>query len=723
MASSKVRGAGAVAALALFALVGAASVAQAGVVRAVAASTRVVQYHGYRISVPASWPVYHLSADPARCVLLNRNAVYLGTPGARQRCPARAYGHADAVLVQPEPSALPPRTVVLPAGTAALPATLPARAAAMDQANHTLRVSAPGPGVLVTASYGSDQKLIRSILAGATMTSTTRATAKASPGKAAQPSPAQPSRAQPGELTGLPGRGLGFDACTAPSVTTMTDWLASPYRVIGTYLGGENWACTYGNFSSAWVTQVASEGWRYIPIWVGLQAPCSTIPRVAVINPAQAAQEGQADAASAAATAQSFGYGQGSPIYFDMEGYNSSNTTCAQAVLTFLGAWTQGLHAAGYLSGVYSSAGSGIADLASEYGSPDYASPDDVWIADWNGSPGLSDPYLPDSDWPGQRLHQYYGGHNETWGGVTLNIDSDSQGGAVAGLAGVHQTRRPALLGEPDALPVAPGQSGTAVLVVRGAARAPAAVSWQAHAPAGLTITPGQGTTFVPPGAVRIVPLRVTAGASLAPGRYQVPVTATAAGQVLTETFELVSVVQAGATLPTSYPVVLYAADPASMAVATATARTLALPPADVTGSFSQAWTDVSGGADLVLAVGQAAGDALNFNACGWSNPAGEAAGSTPFFDVGVPLRSPPGADIFEPAGGSSTFVTAQLTGQLAQYALAGTLPDDGGPPVGPAAFQDTCLGSPDVTVPPATRRGGPGTPRPPRGPAPRSRT
>jgi hypothetical protein len=221
------------------------------------------------------------------------------------------------------------------------------------------------------------------------------------------------------------------------------------------------------------------------------------------------------------------------------------------------------------------------------------------------------------------------------------------------------------------------------------------------HAPAGLTVTPSQGTTFAPPGAVRIVPLRVTADASLAPGRYQVPVTATAAGQVLTETFELVSVVQAGAALPTSYPLVLYAADPASMAVAAATARTLALPPGDVTGSFSQAWTDVSGGADLVLAVGQAAG------------PAGEAAGSTPFFDIGVPLQGPPGPSIFEPAGGTSTLVTAQLTSQLAQYALAGTLPDDGGPPAGPATFQDTCLGSPDVPVPAATRRGGPETPRP----------
>jgi len=678
------------AALALLLPVAAASAAQAEARPAAASGTRLVRYHGYQIRVPASWPVYRLSAEPERCVLFNTNAVYLGTPGASQHCPARAYGHADAVQPDPTAAALPPRTVVLSRGTAALPATLPARTAAMDEANHALHVSAPGPGVLVTASYGRDRALIRSILAAAKMT---------------RPAPARPStttpsqHAQPAAITGQPGRGLGFDACTAPSVTAMTDWLASPYRVIGTYLGGENWACGYGNFNAAWVTRVASEGWRYIPIWVGLQAPCSTIPRVSVINPADAAAEGQADAASAAATAQSFGYSQGSPIYFDMEGYDSSNTTCAQAVLTFLGAWTQGLHAAGYLSGVYSSAGSGISDLASEYGQPGYASPDDVWIADWDGNPELTDPYLPDSDWPGHRLHQFYGGHNETWGGVTLNIDSDSAGGDVAGLAGVPQQPRPVILGEPDAVPVAPGQTGTAALIIRGA-RAPAVVHWHVQAPAGLTATPAQGTTYVPPGGVRLVPLHVTAAASLAAGRYPVTVTATAGRQVLTETFELVSVVPAGSALPTSYPVVLYAADPASMAAAVATARTLALPQSDVTGSFSQAWTDTSGGSDLVLAVGQAAADALNYNACGWTNPAGEAGGSTPFYYIGVPLQSPPGADVFEPADGSSPPVTAELTGQLAQYALAGTLPDMGGPPIGPADLQDTCLGSPDVPVP-----------------------
>ena len=60
---------------------------------------RTVGYHGYEISAPASWPVYDLAADPTRCVLFNQHAVYLGSPGTEQRCPARAYGRTEAVLV------------------------------------------------------------------------------------------------------------------------------------------------------------------------------------------------------------------------------------------------------------------------------------------------------------------------------------------------------------------------------------------------------------------------------------------------------------------------------------------------------------------------------------------------------------------------------------------------------------------------------------------------
>jgi hypothetical protein len=35
-------------------------------------------------------------------------------------------------------------------------------------------------------------------------------------------------------------KGLGFDACTAPSRSAMSGWSASPYSAIGVYIGGAN---------------------------------------------------------------------------------------------------------------------------------------------------------------------------------------------------------------------------------------------------------------------------------------------------------------------------------------------------------------------------------------------------------------------------------------------------------------------------------------------------
>ncbi|MGH3216955.1 MAG: hypothetical protein ACRDN1_13700, partial [Trebonia sp.] len=62
--------------------------------------TRVVQYHGYQIRVPGSWPVYNLATDPSQCVLFNVHAVYLGTPGSAQDCPAAALGHTEWIIIQ-----------------------------------------------------------------------------------------------------------------------------------------------------------------------------------------------------------------------------------------------------------------------------------------------------------------------------------------------------------------------------------------------------------------------------------------------------------------------------------------------------------------------------------------------------------------------------------------------------------------------------------------------
>ena len=227
--------------------------------------------------------------------------------------------------------------------------------------------------------------------------------------------------------------GLGFDACTAPSTASMNAWLASsPYRAIGVYIGGNNRGCSQPNLTASWVSTHTAKGWNLIPTYVGLQAPTSACSSCAKLSASQATAQGAAAAADAVTQAGALGMGPGSPIYFDMEAYTRTSSATS-ATLAFLEAWTDKLHALGYTSGVYSSSASGIADLADQVGTG-YNLPDDIWFANWNGVANTSDPYVPSNAWAGnQRIHQYRGGHNETYGGVTINIDNNYVDGATVG--------------------------------------------------------------------------------------------------------------------------------------------------------------------------------------------------------------------------------------------------------------------------------------------------
>jgi len=224
--------------------------------------------------------------------------------------------------------------------------------------------------------------------------------------------------------------GYGFDACSAPSVASMQAWTASPYRSLGIYIGGSNRACANVSLTSGWLTSVESLGFSFLPLYVGLQAPCVAQKGLSLISASSAGTQGIAAANDAASRAGALGLLAGTPIYFDMEGYATKNPTCTQAVQAFIEGWVDQLHALGYVAGVYGSAASTIRDMQSI--SPQ---PDDVWIANWNGLASVfGDQYVSDSLWANhQRVHQYKGGHKETWGGVTINVDSDYVDGAVVG--------------------------------------------------------------------------------------------------------------------------------------------------------------------------------------------------------------------------------------------------------------------------------------------------
>jgi Domain of unknown function (DUF1906) len=353
--SRRVRSSGAAGAIACGVLLVLALLAGTALLPAGAAA-RTLHFDGKRVEAPRGWPVYRLDQHPGMCVRLDRRAVYLGTPGANQRCPSGLMGKRRAILVEPR--------VAARAGASALP--VPSRP-------------------------------IGKPLAGGSVFT-----------------------------------GLGFDACAAPSSRAMSAWGSSPYRAVGVYIGGTNRACSQPNLTASWVNAQTSAGWHIIPTYVGLQAPTSSCSSCAMLSSSRAVAQGEEAAVDAVAQAAAIAMGPGSPIYYDMESYTRTSSS-TNATLTFLEAWTEKLHSLGYVSGVYSSSASGIADLVSRLGTG-YTQPDSLWFANWNGQASSADSYIPSYAWSDhQRIHQYRGGHDETYGGTTINIDSNYVDGDTVG--------------------------------------------------------------------------------------------------------------------------------------------------------------------------------------------------------------------------------------------------------------------------------------------------
>jgi uncharacterized protein YraI len=89
------------------------------------------------------------------------------------------------------------------------------------------------------------------------------------------------------------------------------------------------------------------------------------------------------------------------------------------------------------VSGVYANLSSGAPDLSRVYTSTAYARPDALWIARYDGNSSLTGwAGVANSKWAvHQRAKQYRGDHNETYGGVTINVDNDNVDAPVATVA------------------------------------------------------------------------------------------------------------------------------------------------------------------------------------------------------------------------------------------------------------------------------------------------
>ncbi|MEV6208722.1 DUF1906 domain-containing protein [Kitasatospora sp. NPDC051914] len=238
----------------------------------------------------------------------------------------------------------------------------------------------------------------------------------------------------PGGAARLPAgevyQGPGFDTCTAPPLATMqTWWDDSPYGAVGIYISGGQRGCTQSRLTADWVAKSRAMGWRFVPTHVGLQAPCSTnSAKPRHIDPADAVGQGQREAAEAVTAMRTLGFGAGTPVYLDIEAYPPGDTRCSQAVIDFTVGWTQALHAVGHLSGFYSSAESGIADLAAAARAGSSPLPDAVWYARWDDRANTTDgagALNPDLWTESRRIHQYRGNVQESYGGNTLTVDRD----------------------------------------------------------------------------------------------------------------------------------------------------------------------------------------------------------------------------------------------------------------------------------------------------------
>ena len=132
---------------------------------------KVVRYAGYTIRVPAGWPVYRLDRDPSRCVRYDRHAVYLGTPGANQQCPAHLVGRTATISIQaagpgtagsPGPGSGPAGPVNVGPAIGTVPQV--GASVTRDTTEQEMRASLADPGVSVTGTYAGDTGGVLSIL-------------------------------------------------------------------------------------------------------------------------------------------------------------------------------------------------------------------------------------------------------------------------------------------------------------------------------------------------------------------------------------------------------------------------------------------------------------------------------------------------------------------------------------------------------------------------------
>lgn len=242
----------------------------------------------------------------------------------------------------------------------------------------------------------------------------------------------------------------GFDKCTAGTVAQMQIWWnTSWFYDANIYMSGRNRGCSQPQLTAAWVDQVSAQGWGLIPTIVGYQSPCvdstSTTLQKFSFDPVTAEQQGRGEADIAVADAIALGLTAGTMLYYDMERYtDTTGGTCSTATKAFLKGWTDRVVELGFRSGTYGSPTNAVGDWLNI---PPASRMEAVWLARWDNVMSVwvynaPSPVVPESAWGNhQRIKQWQAPHNETWGGVTFNIDGNIADGPVSSVV-INKNKR-----------------------------------------------------------------------------------------------------------------------------------------------------------------------------------------------------------------------------------------------------------------------------------------
>jgi Domain of unknown function (DUF1906) len=238
--------------------------------------------------------------------------------------------------------------------------------------------------------------------------------------------------AQPASAT-LPApvtyRGEGFDLETPPPTADMTNWwTTTPYSGLGIYLGGENSGGS--NPGHDYIANIMTTGYAVWLYWVGPQSACVNQAGLAEFSntPSTAQSQGEAQANAAVSEANATGFGNVYIVY-DMEAFDTENSTCVTAAESFINGFQYEVHTVDSRQGaVYgSSCGSDLDAYTSHSNVPQAIFPAEYGVSDYSISPIEC---IGNNQWDhDQRVHQwsqntrtrFFSG--DTGPSVTLNED------------------------------------------------------------------------------------------------------------------------------------------------------------------------------------------------------------------------------------------------------------------------------------------------------------